>query len=160
MIPRRRRRQKGDLMKRFEDRITIAAPRDQVYAYVSDFPRHGDWAANNLKVTADGNGPVAVGSTYSTEAKFFGTQREKSTVTELTPGQMFGWESKGTLGVVHHWFSLEGEGGSTSLSKGLEFVHPSFLAKMTSWRSSNDVPKNLRHDLETIKTKLEASSPS
>ena len=143
-------------MKRFEDRITISVPRDKVFDYVSDFPRHGDWAGNNLMVTADGSGPVAVGSAYSTEAKQFGTQREKSTVTQLTPGQLFGWESKGALGVVHHWFSLEGDGGSTSLSKGIEFVQPSFLAKVMGWRISSDSPKSLRRDVENIKTKLEA----
>src|SRR5205823_11947410 len=85
---------RGVRMKRFEDRITITAPRERVFSYVSDFPRHGEWAANNLNVAAEGDGPVAVGSTYSTEAKQFGTQREKSTVTELTPGQVFGWDSK------------------------------------------------------------------
>ena len=144
-------------MKRFEDRITITAPRERVLSYVSDFPRHGEWAANNLNVAAEGDGPVAVGSTYSTEAKQFGTQREKSTVTELTPGQVFGWDSKGALGVVHHWFSLAGDGDSTSLTKGMELTHPSFLAKMMGFRINKEGPKGLRHDLEQIKSKLESS---
>ena len=42
-------------MKRFEDRITITAPRERVLSYVSDFPRHGEWAANNLNVAAEGD---------------------------------------------------------------------------------------------------------
>ena len=147
-------------MKRFEERTTVSVPREQVFDYVSDFSRHGEWAGHGLKVTPDGSGPVAVGSTYSTEAKQFGTQRETSTVIELTPGQMFGWESKGALGTVHHWFSMAGEDGSTSLTKGIEFTHPSFLAKVMGWRINNDSPKSLRKDLENIKSKLESSASS
>jgi uncharacterized membrane protein len=160
MMPQLRVGRKGDRVKRFEDRITISVPQEQVFDYVSDFSRHGEWAGHGLKVTPDGNGPVAVGSTYSTEAKQFGTQREKSTVTELTPGQMFGWESQGALGGVHHWFSMAGDGASTSLTKGIEFVRPSFLAKVMGWRISNDSPKSLRKDLENIKAKLEGSTLS
>jgi uncharacterized membrane protein len=153
-------RAKGDRVKRFEERVTIVAPKEQVFDYVSDFSRHGDWAGHGLKVTADGSGPVAVGSTYSTEAKQFGTQREKSTVTELTPGQMFGWESKGALGTVHHWFSLAGEDGSTSLTKGFELVQPSGLGKFFGWRISRNAPKDLRRDLENIKANVESASSS
>jgi uncharacterized membrane protein len=160
MMPRRRWSRGGSRMKRFEDRITIGVPRDQVFAYVSDFTRHGDWGGHGLKVTPDGDGPLAAGSTFSTEAKQFGTQREKSTITEITPGQKFAWESHGALGDVHHWFSLEGDGGSTSLTKGIEFVRPSLLAKLTGWRLSSASSKSLRSDLQNIKAKLEASPSS
>ena len=56
-------------MKQYEEQITINAPADKVYAYVSDFTRHGEWAGHGLAVTKDGDGPVAVGSTFSTTAK-------------------------------------------------------------------------------------------
>ena len=49
-------------MKKYEEQITINAPADKVYAYVSDFPRHGEWAGHGLAVTKDGDGPIAVGS--------------------------------------------------------------------------------------------------
>ena len=72
-------------MKRFEERIDIEAPGDRVYAYVSDFARHGEWGGFGLEVTKDGEGPVQVGTTFSTVAKQFGTQREHSTITEMDP---------------------------------------------------------------------------
>jgi Polyketide cyclase / dehydrase and lipid transport len=74
-------------MKTFEAKTTISASAQTVFDYVSDFTKHGEWAGHGLQVTKDSDGPVAIGSTYSTVAKQFGTQREHSTVTELEPGR-------------------------------------------------------------------------
>jgi hypothetical protein len=68
-------------MKRFEERISIDAPASTVFDYVSDFTKHGEWALHGLEVTREGDGLVGVGTTFSTVAKQFGTQREKSTIT-------------------------------------------------------------------------------
>jgi uncharacterized protein YndB with AHSA1/START domain len=145
-------------MKRFEDRISIHAPASRVFDYVADFTRHSEWAGHGLGVTTSAEGPVAVGTTYSTTAKQFGTQREQSIITELTPGKMFAWDSTGALGRVHHWFSLSEDGGSTTLSKGAEMVDPTFLAKMTSWKLSKDIPKGIHSDLANIKARIEGSA--
>ena len=142
-------------MKRYEDRILIEAPAGQVYDYVADFPRHSEWAGNDLQVTKSSEGAVAVGSTFSTTAKQFGTQREQSTITELSPGSAFAWESTGALGRARHRFSLAGDGGSTTLTKSAEIVEPTFLAKLTSWKLSKDIPKGLHSDLANIKAHLE-----
>jgi hypothetical protein len=143
-------------MKRFEEKTTIAAPADRVFGYVSDFMRHEEWSGHGLEVTKTSDGPTAVGSTFSTVAKQFGTQREHSTVTEMTPGQAFAWDSVGALGRAHHWFGISDGGGSTNLTKGAELVQPSFLARLTSWRLSKDIPKSLASDLAKIKATLEA----
>ena len=143
-------------MKRFEDRISVNAPAGRVFAYVAEFTRHGEWAGHGLEVTKSGDGAVAVGTTFSTTAKQFGTQREQSTITELTPDKTFAWDSTGALGRAHHWFSLSDEGDSTTLSKGAEMVDPSFLAKVTSWKLSKDIPKGIHSDLANIKARLEA----
>jgi uncharacterized membrane protein len=142
-------------VKRFEDRISIDAPAGQVYDYVADFTRHAEWAGHGLQVTKSTEGPVVVGSVFSTTAKQFGTQREQSTITELSLGSAFAWESAGALGRARHRFSLAGEGGSTTLSKSAEIVEPKFLAKVTSWKLSRDIPKGLHSDLANIKAHLE-----
>jgi hypothetical protein len=142
-------------VKRFEDRISISAPAGQVYDYVADFTRHGEWGGNGLQVTKSTDGPVAVGSVFSTTAKQFGTQREQSTITELSPGSAFAWESTGALGRAHHRFSLAGDGASTTLTKSAEIVEPTFLAKFTSWKLSRDIPNGLHRDLANIKAHLE-----
>jgi len=109
-------------------------------------------------VTKDSDGPTTVGATYSTTAKQFGTQREHSTVTEFTPGRTFAWDSRGALGRVHHWFAMSEDGGATSLAKGAEIVEPTFLAKITSWKTSKDIPSGIHRDLENIKAKVEGST--
>ena len=144
--------------KRFEDRVTIEAPASLVFDYVSDFTKHGEWAEHGLQATKEGDGPVAVGTTFSTTAKQFGTQREKSTVTEIAPGTAFAWDSEGALGRIHHWFAVSGDGASTTLTKGAELVQPSFLAKVMGWRIAREMPKALRSDLERIKAALQSSS--
>ena len=146
-------------MKRFEERITIDAPAGSVFAYVSDFTRHGEWSGHGLQVTKTSDGPTDVGTTFATQAKQFGTQREKSTITEITPGASFSWESVGGLGRIHHWFTVGDEGASTALAKGAEIVRPSFLAKLFGRRVSKDIPKSLRSDLEKIKASVESSAP-
>jgi hypothetical protein len=124
---------------------------------VSDFPRHAEWSGHELQVTKTSEGPTAVGTTISTVAKLFGTQRETSTITEMTPGKTFAWDSVGALGRAHHWFGISDEGGSSRVSKGAELVQPTFLAKVTSWRLSKDIPRNLTSDLEKIKATLEGA---
>ncbi|HTG47170.1 MAG TPA: SRPBCC family protein, partial [Actinomycetota bacterium] len=71
-------------MTRYQEQISVDAPAGAIYDYVSDFGRHGEWSSNGLTVTADGSGPEAVGSTFSTTAKQFGTQKEHSTITEMS----------------------------------------------------------------------------
>ena len=144
-------------MDRVEERTVIEAPAERIYGYVSDFSRHGEWSGHGLQVTKDRDGPVEVGTTFSTVARQFGTQREHSTITEMTPGKRFAWESKGSLGLARHWFELtpSADGASTTVVKGMEFAQPSFLAKLTSRRLAKDEPKSLRSDLEKIKAAME-----
>lgn len=146
-------------MDRFEESITIAVPADRVYDYVADMTTHEDWSGNGLKVTKSSEGPVKVGTVYATTAKQFGTQREHSTVTEMTPGRAFAWDSTGALGRAHHSFALSGDAGSTAVTKSAQIVEPTFLAKATSWKTSKDIPAGLRRDLTRIKTRLEGSTP-
>ncbi len=145
-------------MKRFEESTTIAAPGSTVYDYVSDFARHGEWSGHQLQVTKTSDGPAQVGSTFSTEAKLFGTQRETSTITEMIPGKSFAWDSAGALGRAHHSFSLNEQDGATVVRKTAEIVEPKLLAKMTSWRLSKDIPKALTSDLQKIKATLEGGA--
>jgi len=142
-------------MKRWEKSIIVKAPADKVFAYVSDFTRHGEFSGHGLRVSREGTGPVAVGTKFSTEAKLLGTQREQSTITAMNPPKEFGWESIGALGRVHHWFSLQEDAGATTLTKGAEFMESKFLAKLTGFKISKDIPKALEGDLAKIKATLE-----
>ncbi len=143
-------------MSRWEETIAIQAPADKVFGYVSDFARHGEWGGFGLQVSRADSGPIVVGTVFSTVAKQFGTQRETSTVSEMSAPTQFGWMSVGTLGKVHHMFSLAESGGATTVTKSAEFVEATMLAKITGFKLSRDIPKGLRSDLAKIKAALEA----
>jgi uncharacterized membrane protein len=144
-------------MARYSKETTINAPAEKVFNYVSDFPRHSEWAQNNLEVTASSPGPTAAGSTFNTVGHALGAQRESQTVTEYEPGKRFTFESKGALGITRNSFDLAPAGTGTRVTKSLEFVKPSFLARVVSLKVGHDAPKALEEDLRRIKQKLEAS---
>jgi polyketide cyclase/dehydrase/lipid transport protein len=142
-------------MARFSAETTIKASPDQVFAYVSDMTRHGEWGAYGLEVKAVSGGPVGVGSTFASTAKQFGTQRETQTVTECSPPARFAFQAKGGLGLARHAFDLSAVDGGTRVTKSMELIEPSFLAKVMSFRINGAQPKELAEDLRRIKAKLE-----
>jgi uncharacterized membrane protein len=145
-------------MDRYEASIQIQAAAERVYAYVSDFTRHSEWASNDLQVTKDGDGPTEVGTTFSTTAKQFGTQREHSTITEMDPGRAFAWTSTGALGLAQHRFTMSPADGGTAVTKTAQIVEPKFLAKVMRRKIARDAPAALQVDMDRIKATLEAGT--
>ena len=145
-------------MQRWEESTTVNAPAEKIFPLVGDMTRHGEWGGHGLQATKVGDGPVAVGTQYATTAKLLGTQREQSTITELTPPTKVAWDSVGALGTMHHWVTLSPQGGSTLVQKGGEMVAPKFLAKLTMFKLKKDVPAGFRADLANIKAKAEGSA--
>jgi hypothetical protein len=140
----------------FKQETTIQRPPGDVFAYVSDMTKHGEWASNGLQVTQTSSGPIGVGATFSSTARQFGTQRESQTVTEYAPGSRFAFEASGGLGLARHIFELSVAGGGTRLSKSMELIKPSFLARVMSMKIKADQPKAMAEDLHRIKQKLES----
>lgn len=143
-------------MARFEKDTVIKAPPDKVFAYVADLTKHSEWGSHHLEVKQTSSGAVAVGSTFSSTAKQFGTQKETQTITELAPGTRLTFDAKGALGVARHSFDVAAADGGTRLTKSMELTEPSFLAKVMGFRTKRDVPKALAEDVRRIKAKLES----
>ena len=140
----------------FRKETTIQKSPEEVFAYISDMARHGEWGGHELEVTKTSDGPIGVGSTFSSLAKQFGTQREQQTVTEYLPGRRFVFEATGALGLARHTFELAPSAdGGTNISKSMELVKPTFLARMTTLKIRSDQPKAMESDLANIKKKLE-----
>jgi carbon monoxide dehydrogenase subunit G len=145
-------------MARFSAEATIKAQPDQVFAYVSDMNRHGEWGGHDLAVKQTSAGAIAVGSTFTSTAKAFGTQREAQTVTAFDPGKKFAFEATGGLGLARHEFDLSAVDGGTRVTKSMELIKPSFLAKVMSMKIKSDQRRELAQDLSRIKAKLEAGT--
>jgi carbon monoxide dehydrogenase subunit G len=143
-------------MARYAQETTIKASPEQVFAYVSDMTRHGEWGGHELQVSQTSSGPVGVGSTFASTAKQFGTQRETQTVTAYEPGTKFAFQAQGGLGLAQHEFNLSAVDGGTRVEKSMELIKPSLIARLMGMKIKSDQAKELAQDLSRIKAKLEA----
>jgi uncharacterized protein YndB with AHSA1/START domain len=118
-------------MATIEFQTEIDAPRDRVFALVSDLRNHVEWSGGEaIEMTSDG--PISVGTTYETEERgpLGWTTKEQSVVTELHPDSRFAWRSYGPLGTWLDWsFDLEARDSRTGLTQRLE-PKPGFLTAL------------------------------
>ena len=59
-----------------ERQITINASLEKVFAYLADFTRHGEWAAHPLRIEQASQGPVGVGTSFTSVGHQFGRDTE------------------------------------------------------------------------------------
>ena len=69
--------------------VTVNAPVDKVFEAICDLTRHADWAAADIVITADQEGPPAVGHTYSSGKD--GGKPDRVTITSITPNKSLGF---------------------------------------------------------------------
>ena len=144
-------------MAGYSKETIIKTSPEAVFGYVSDMPKHSEWASHDLTVTSTSEGAPGVGSTFASVGHQFGVQRETQSVTEYEPGRRFAFESRGKLGLARHSFDLEaGPDGSTRLTKSMSLVKPSLMARFTLPMIGRQTSAGLEEDLRRIKAKLEA----
>jgi uncharacterized membrane protein len=116
--------------------ITIAAPTDQVYSYLADFPRHAEWAQSVQQLAlVSAAGANGVGAVYRTaerqgwqvdrlpyEALHRGVPGDTMCeVTELLPNRRIAWRSWSPVPGVRHEgqysFELETSASGTQLTQ-------------------------------------------
>src|SRR5262245_40935033 len=96
--------EESNRMSAIEFQTVIDVPADKVFAYLADLEKHIDWSGGQaIRKTSDG--PVAAGSTYETEEQgpFGLTIKERSSVTQRRPNELFAWRSSGPLGTWFDW---------------------------------------------------------
>jgi len=143
---------------RLEKNVTTAASAERVFEYVADLTKHPDWSSHGLKISQSSPGAVQVGTTFTTEAHQFGKQNDTVTITELVPGRRIAFETSGKAGTVRHWFEVAPGSAGTTITKGIEFLKPSFASRLAMPGIRLNVPRMLAKDLEKIKARLEASA--
>jgi uncharacterized membrane protein len=143
---------------RYEQSIVVNAPADKVFAYVSDLMKLPEWGGFNNVVRQTSQGEVRVGSTYECDGKQFGSHTDKVAVVEYVAGKRFATETTGDTGVSRNIFDLEGQGGTTKLTKVLEFVKPSLTTRLARPVLRSMAPKNIAKDLQRIKAQIEGTA--
>lgn len=139
-----------------ERRIDIDAAPGEVFGYVTDFPRHSEWAAHDLQVEPTGAGPLAVGSTYASKSHLMGQHIATIDVTELDPDRRVVFECEDNTGRYRHFFQVEDRDGATQLVKGMEPLRMSLMFKLASPLMPLIVGRGFDSDLKRIKERIEA----
>src|SRR5438067_444407 len=148
-------REEGGTGVRAEKSITIHAPAQADFDYVSDLTRHPEWASQHMEVRREGSGPLAEGTKFAHTGKQMGAHQDEVTITELQPGSRITFESKGDAGHARHWFDVRGQKGTTVLTKGVEFVKASTSTRMATPLLVFLLPAAMNKDLKRIKAKVE-----
>jgi len=136
---------------------TINATPEAVFAYVADVSKHPEWGQHQNAVTKRGEGDVGVGTVYDTINHQFGEQKETVTVTDYSPGKVFGFDASGVLGVAHHSFEMTPSGSGTQLTKTMQMTRTKLLARLSAPMIAMQQPKALKEDLRRIKTHFEGA---
>jgi uncharacterized protein YndB with AHSA1/START domain len=75
-------------MHKMERSIVINRPVDEVFAYTMDPRNNADWNGWVVDTTFTSDGPVTVGTRFSSTVKFLGkTMHSEAEITELVPNQ-------------------------------------------------------------------------
>src|SRR3972149_1695819 len=99
---------------RFTKELSINAPPDKVFAYVSDISRHPERA------------PVGVGAKFSSVGHQMGMDsRDEVTVTEHSPAQRFSYEARSKEGLFRHVIELRPQEAGTRVAKSMEVLEAS-----------------------------------
>ena len=69
--------------------VTVNAAVEKVFDAICDLTRHADWAAADIVITADQEGPPAVGHTYLSGKE--GGKPDRVTITSITPNKSLGF---------------------------------------------------------------------
>jgi Polyketide cyclase / dehydrase and lipid transport len=140
--------------------IDIARRREDVFAYLDELGRHGEWQEQIVSAQVDGEGPTQVG-TRSTERRRMGGREQTMTyaVTEHDPPGVFAFRGvDGPVRVVGR-VTLDpiSEGSSTRVSLVLDFEGHGFgkaLVPLARSQTRKQVPK----DQQRLKERLEGGA--
>ena len=140
--------------------IEIARRPDDVFAYLDDLARHGEWQEQLISAQKLGDGPTEVG-TKSTEKRRMGKREMTTTyeVTEHDPSRVFAFRGiDGPVRAVGRATIEPLAGGSSSrVTLALDFEGHGFgklLVPLARSQSRKQVPK----DQKRLKERLESSA--
>ena len=136
-------------MKRIERRATIGAPPDEVFAFLADIERIGEWQADIVRVKRTSPGPVARGATADVAREVMGQRVEVPlTVTDYERPRRLGIETSisGVQARAQLDLAPSGGGSATELDFALEIrgsMLSAFLEPMIADAAASEVDASL-----------------
>ena len=110
--------------------IVINAPTDKVFEAICDLTRHADWAAHPISITAEQDGPAAVGHRYSSGKS--GGKLDRITITDMTPNESLAYHVVMPNGWELDWqMAVSASGDGTRVERNWQITKmPVYMAPM------------------------------
>lgn len=139
--------------------IEIARSPEDVFAYIDDLARHGEWQSTIEQVTVLTEGPTRVGSRARDRRKVPGGTREMTyEITEHDPPRRASFRGvDGPVRVVGTVTVAPVDGGRSRLSLELDFEGRGF-GKLLLPLVRRDAAKRVPEDQQRLKERLEAGA--
>ena len=142
--------------------IDISRSPEDVFAYIDDLTKHGEWQEQVVSAKVDSDGPTKVG-TRSTETRKIGGREQEMTyeVTEHNPPQVFGFRGvDGSIRAVGR-ATIEplDDGARSRVTLDLDFEGHGMgklMLPMVRSQAGKQVPK----DQARLKQMLESDTPA
>jgi uncharacterized protein YndB with AHSA1/START domain len=138
----------------------IAAPVEDVYRYLADFPRHKEWSVGVAELEPVAAGRVEVGSEFEASETVPMKFASRTRIVALEPPRRIAWEATdGRLVQVEWALDLSPTVGGTRLVERSRWRPRNVLggAILRLWRRRR-IPDENRRSLEQLKAILEAGA--
>ena len=136
----------------------IAAPVEDVYRYLADFPRHKEWSVGVAELEPVADGRVGIGSEFAASETVPMKFASRARVVALEPPRRVAWEATdGRLMQVEWALELSPTNGGTRLVERSRWWPRNVVggAILRLWRRRR-IPDENRRSLERLKAILEA----
>ena len=149
-------------MAPFTNSVEIDRSPEDVFAYIDDLARHGEWQDQIVDVTVEGEGPTKVG-TRAVEVRRMGKREMKITyeITERNPPRAFGF--RGLDGPVrpvgHGTIEPLDDGKRSRVTLELDFDGHG-MGKLILPMARSQARKQVPLNQQRLKERLEAAGPT
>ena len=137
-------------------RVHISAKPEDVFPYLSDLTRHGEWN-QSLSVEAASDGPAAVGSQYRSTGRMMGKEFKNDVrITELESPTRLSFISNDGKNDFLQEFTFRPIGGGTSLERRVTFeMNPLMMLMFKAVIGPLMANPSMNKSLKALKGKLE-----
>jgi carbon monoxide dehydrogenase subunit G len=144
-------------MAHVEASITTKRPIDEVFAALSDWTNSEKWISSTQSVTKTSDGPIGVGTTWSTVGKLLGRTLEADiTATEFEPDQKSAWVVDKPFKATTT-FTLKSVDGGTRVDQTTDAELEGFF-KLAQAVMLPMMKRQLQNDLETFRDLMDANA--
>jgi len=141
--------------------VAVRAPQGNVFDYVADVARHGEWASepDHMKVAADNPGAPAVGSRYKAEGVLNGRVNPSVvTITALQYPDRFAFDAEDSNSVFHHELIFSPSDGGTNVTRIVTMTKGPFYFPIVLAIFKGTVQTNYNGAMQNLKTKMESGT--